>query len=210
YCCGISQPPKSTIRPPRATCLSYRGVRFVSLLAVDGVVEVDRVRIDERQELLVVASSGVGDDLGHVSSAVHRPLQLFRELVLCRCPVQLTMQQQLRSLVVFGAASTRPSEPSWTRSGTERPLCWRPSARRITMPRLAATNLSRLARSPSADFSSSRSCSPGSIEAVVLACCRRSRITSSSPSGGTGCAPIASLLRGAWSGPGRPHPNAWG
>src|SRR6266516_2136241 len=100
YCCGISQPPKSTIRPPRATCLSYRGVRFVSLLAVDGVVEVDRVRIDERQQFLVVASSGVGDALGHVFRAVHRPLQLFRELVLCRCPVQLTMQQQLRSLVV--------------------------------------------------------------------------------------------------------------
>ena len=25
---GISQPPKSTMRPPRATCLSYRGVRL--------------------------------------------------------------------------------------------------------------------------------------------------------------------------------------
>src|SRR5207302_1939778 len=37
YCCGISQQPKSTIRPPRATCLSCRGVRVVSRLADDGV-----------------------------------------------------------------------------------------------------------------------------------------------------------------------------
>src|SRR5262245_48386941 len=89
YCCGISQPPKSTMRPPRATCRSYSGVRFVVwLLAVDGVVDFELVGVDEREELLVVPASRVGHDLGDVTCPLDRPLELLRDLRLRRRPLQ--------------------------------------------------------------------------------------------------------------------------
>src|SRR5439155_18513970 len=67
YCCGISQPPKSTMRPPRATCRSYSGV-CESALAVKCVeifecFRIDGVGFDEGQQLFVVAAARVGYDL---------------------------------------------------------------------------------------------------------------------------------------------------
>src|SRR5438034_132473 len=75
YCCGISQPPKSTIRPPRATCLSYRGVRFVSLLAVDGFDQAERALLDEvrHRKTLVLAPLGEADH--HAEVGGHQPVQ---------------------------------------------------------------------------------------------------------------------------------------
>src|SRR5260370_7352806 len=53
YCCGMSHPPKSTMRPPSATCRSYSGGRR-GALGVKRVVDVDGVGVDELEEPPVV------------------------------------------------------------------------------------------------------------------------------------------------------------
>src|SRR4029077_6847802 len=102
YCWGISQPPKSTIRPPRETRREDRGVRFSALFAVNRVVEVDRVGIDELEQLLVMAAARVGHDLGHVEGALDRPFEPLGDFGCGRSPMQLAGQEQLDPLIVTG------------------------------------------------------------------------------------------------------------
>src|SRR5438046_2219059 len=97
-------------------------------------------------------------------------------------------------------ASTRPSEPSWTRSGTESPCPTRASARRMTIPRLAATRRDWLWPLPRADCSRSVASSPSRSGGTTCACCRRSLITSS-PSSCTGCADISTDFTRGLNGP---------
>src|SRR5438067_3368965 len=107
YCCGSSQPPKSTIRPPSATWRSYSGVRLDKLIVrgvvdVDLVEEVDFLRVDEREQLVVVPLAGVGHDLRDIARALHRPLELLRQLGLGRRAVELACEQKLGPVVVLG------------------------------------------------------------------------------------------------------------
>src|SRR2546423_10910306 len=75
YCCGISHPPKSTMRPPRETWRSLGGVRFRGLFAVNRVVGVDGVGGDEPPQLLVVAAPRLAHPLGHLTGPLHPSLQ---------------------------------------------------------------------------------------------------------------------------------------
>src|ERR1700737_2287799 len=83
YCCGSSQPPKSTMRPPRATWRSYSGVlarlavKFGALVFV--VVQVDGLRVDEGEQLFVVPTPGVGNHTGNVERPIEGPLELLSE-----------------------------------------------------------------------------------------------------------------------------------
>src|SRR2546427_4401851 len=97
-------------------------------------------------------------------------------------------------------ASTRPSEPSWTRSGTDSPCSTRASARRMTIPSLAATRRDWLWPLPWADCSRSAASSPSRSGGTTPACCRSSRITSSSSSC-TGCADIPTDFTRGLNGP---------
>src|SRR5216683_2672678 len=101
YCCGMSHPPKSTMRPPSATCRSYSGVRRGSL-AVKRVVDVDGVGVDELQELLVVAAPRIGHDLRDVARPVNCPLELLRDLRRGRLVTQVAAKQHLGPFVVVG------------------------------------------------------------------------------------------------------------
>src|ERR1700686_3616295 len=103
YCCGSSHPPKSTMRPPSATWRSYRGVRCGGLAAkfnAPVVIEVDRCRIDELEQLFVVAAARVGDHQGHVARPLYCPFQLFSQLALRRLAMELPAQDQLGVLVI--------------------------------------------------------------------------------------------------------------
>ena len=80
-------------------------MRFSGLVAVDAVVSVDRVRINEGEKLLVVPAPRFCDDPGDVAGSVHRPLELLRNLVLRGWPVKLTAQKELRPLVVVGSGN---------------------------------------------------------------------------------------------------------
>ena len=73
------------------------------LLAVNCVVDLDGVRVDVLQQLFVVAAPGVRDHLGNVTRAVHRPLQLFRDLSLRRGPAELGARHDFRALVPVSA-----------------------------------------------------------------------------------------------------------
>src|SRR5258708_9616438 len=92
YCCGMSHPPKSTMRPPSATCRSYSGVRR-GALGVKRVVDVDGVGVDELEQLLVVAAPRLGDDLCDVARPVHCPLQLRPDLPSGRLVTQPALKQ---------------------------------------------------------------------------------------------------------------------
>src|SRR5216683_5511489 len=101
YCCGMSHPPKSTMRPPSATCRSYSGVRR-GALGVKRVVDVDGVGVDELQELLVVAAPRIGHDLRDVARPVNCPLELLRDLRRGRLVTQVAAKQHLGPFVVVG------------------------------------------------------------------------------------------------------------
>src|SRR5438067_241200 len=88
------------------------------------------------------------------------------------------------------SASTRPSDPSMTRSATGRPLSTRASASLITIASFAATRRDWLSWSPPADCSTSLASSPSASGGVTRARCRSSSIAASSPSGGNGWADI--------------------
>src|ERR1700681_4343083 len=103
YCCGSSQPPKSTMRPPSATWRSYRGVRCGGLAAkfnAPVVIEVDRCRIDELEQLFIVATARVGDHNAHVACPLNGPFKLFSQLALRRLALELSAQDQLGVLVI--------------------------------------------------------------------------------------------------------------
>src|SRR5580704_4129080 len=103
YCCGSSQPPKSTMRPPSATWRSYRGVRCGGLPAkfhAPVVIEVDRCRIDELEHLFIVATASVGDHMSYVASPFYGPLKLFSQLAVGRFAIELPAQNMLGVLVV--------------------------------------------------------------------------------------------------------------
>src|SRR5207245_3181991 len=106
YCWGSSQPPKSTMRPPRATWRSYRGVlarlavKFGALVVV--VVQVDGLRVDEGEQFFVVPAPGVSDHTSDVERPLERPLKLFSEFGGGRFAVQQPARNQLGSLIVRG------------------------------------------------------------------------------------------------------------
>src|ERR1700730_6682900 len=64
YCWGISQPAKSTMRPPAATWRSYSDVRLLAIalgpVADDGV-QVDLTRLQVLEQLLVVPAPRIRD-----------------------------------------------------------------------------------------------------------------------------------------------------
>src|SRR5260370_4315347 len=101
YCCGMSHPPKSTMRPPSATCRSYSGVRR-GALGVKRVVDVDGVGVDELAELLVVAAPRLADHLCGVPRPGHCPLELLRDLRSARLVTQAAVKQHLGPFVVAG------------------------------------------------------------------------------------------------------------
>src|SRR3982074_2402394 len=74
YCCGSSQPPKSTIRPPRTRWREYSGVRLGALPVKFGELVViddfDSVGVDEREQLVVVPAACLGHHLGDVARAI--------------------------------------------------------------------------------------------------------------------------------------------
>src|ERR1700674_3204121 len=105
YCCGSSHPPKSTMRPPRATWRSYRGVRLAALtVKLSGLVfvdvEFDCLGIDEGEQLFVMPAPRVGDNLGHVARAVDGPFELLGQLIDRRLAMQLPAQGHVGLFVV--------------------------------------------------------------------------------------------------------------
>src|SRR4029077_19532008 len=110
YCCGSSQPPKSTMRPPSAAWRLERGVlrgalgvKFGALVVI--VVEVDRFRVDQGEHLFVIAETGFSDHAGDVERPVDRPLELLGELRGGRVAVKLAFHHQLGALVVGGSGN---------------------------------------------------------------------------------------------------------
>src|ERR1700682_2912914 len=103
YCCGSSQPPKATMRPPTATWPSQTAGRCGALAVKSGAliaVEVDGFRVDELEHLLVVASPRFCHHLRDIARPLRGPLKLFRELVLRRLAVKLQPHCHLGALVI--------------------------------------------------------------------------------------------------------------
>src|SRR5665213_1444008 len=104
YCCGSSQPPKSTMRPPRATWRSYRGVRWgwlpVKFSGLAVIVEVDLGGVDEDEHLRVIPTPGFGHHFGDVTRSIDCPFELFGQLCLRGRAFELMAHQDVGVLVV--------------------------------------------------------------------------------------------------------------
>src|SRR5207302_1029087 len=98
YCCGISQPAKSTMRAPAATCRGWRGVRLPAIRAVlilPERVHVDVLDLEVLEDLLVVPAAGVGHHSADLLGALERPLQLGGQLQLGGRPAEVAVGCEL-------------------------------------------------------------------------------------------------------------------
>src|SRR3989442_700294 len=92
YCCGISQPAKSTRRALAARCRGWRGVRLLAIRSVVILherVQVDVVRVEVLEDLLVVTPASVGHHPADLLGALHGPLQLGGELQISGRPAEV-------------------------------------------------------------------------------------------------------------------------
>src|SRR5436190_15816116 len=103
YCWGISQPAKSTIRPPAARCRPWSGVLGTVVPRPLRGRRVGRVQVVE--ELLVVPPAGVVDQPADLLGSLPGPLQLLGQLGGGRLATQLPAQADLRPLVVLGRSN---------------------------------------------------------------------------------------------------------
>src|SRR6202165_1998746 len=107
-CWGSSQPPKSTIRPPSATCSAYSAVRSVAAKLALAQQVGDLFGLDVEQQLLVVAAAGIHDDRADVLGSLRCPLQPLADLSHGRGSVQLTREHELDPVVVSGRLDEQP------------------------------------------------------------------------------------------------------
>src|SRR5260221_3949021 len=105
---GRAQPPKSTIRPPRATCSAWRAVRSVAAKLALAQQVGDLFGLDVEQQLLVVPAAGVDDDGADVLGPLRRPLQPLSDLRHGRSPVQLAGEEELDPVVIRGRLEQQP------------------------------------------------------------------------------------------------------
>src|SRR5947209_1412364 len=94
YCCGISQPAKSTIRPPSCRWRSKSGVRLGTLGAL-GVLR-RALRVEVFEQLLVMAAAGFLDHLAEPRAALGGPFQLLGDLRVGGRPPLLPAHRDLR------------------------------------------------------------------------------------------------------------------
>src|SRR5438067_7678842 len=97
YCCGISQPAKSTIRPPNARWRSKSGVRLGTPGALEVVLQAVRVQVLE--ELLIVPAPCFGDQLAQPRGALGGPFQLLGDLLVGGGASLLPAHRDLGSLI---------------------------------------------------------------------------------------------------------------
>src|ERR1700694_327889 len=111
YCWGSSQPPKSTIRPPSATCSAYSAVRSVAAKLALAQQVGDLFGLDVEEQLLVVAAAGIHHDRADVLGSLRCPLQPLPDLRCGRRPVQLTRELELDPVVIGGGLDQQPLLP---------------------------------------------------------------------------------------------------